>query len=94
MSLDSEVELIRRLPLFAKIDLPMLKLLCFSSDRLTFDMGLGYETQVAPDIYFYTEARLLIPTTEYPSDYLFVNEDAPLAGSINLGVRLFFNNWK
>jgi len=39
MSLDSEVELIRRLPLFAKIDLPMLKLLCFSSDRLTFETG-------------------------------------------------------
>jgi len=62
--------------------------------RLTFDLGLGYETQVAPDIYLYTEARLLLPTTDYPSDYLFVNEDAPLAGSINLGVRLFFNNWK
>ena len=39
MSLDSEVELIRRLPLFSKIDLPMLKLLCFSSDRLTFNAG-------------------------------------------------------
>ncbi len=39
MSLDSEVELIRRLPLFAKIDLAMLKLLCFSSERLIFDAG-------------------------------------------------------
>ena len=39
MSLESEVELIRRLPLFAKIDLPMLKLLCFSSERLTFEKG-------------------------------------------------------
>ena len=39
MSLESEVELIRRLPLFAKIDLPMLKLLCFSSERLTFEEG-------------------------------------------------------
>jgi len=59
--------------------------------RLTFDVGLGYETLVAPDIYFYTEARLLLPTTDYPSDYLFVNEDAPLTGSINVGVRLFIN---
>jgi CRP-like cAMP-binding protein len=39
MSLDSEVELIRRLPLFAKIDMPTLKLLCFSSERLTFEPG-------------------------------------------------------
>jgi len=39
MSLDSEVELIRRLPLFAKMDLPTLKLLCFSSERLTFEAG-------------------------------------------------------
>ena len=39
MSLYSEVEVIRRLPLFAKIDLPMLKLLCFSSERLTFEAG-------------------------------------------------------
>ena len=39
MSLDSEVELIRRLPLFAKTDLQMLKLLCFSSDRLIFEAG-------------------------------------------------------
>ena len=39
MSLDSEVELIRRLPIFAKIELPMLKLLCFSSERLNFGPG-------------------------------------------------------
>lgn len=39
MSLDSEVELMRRLPLFAKMDLPTLKLLCFSSERLTYDPG-------------------------------------------------------
>ena len=39
MSLYSEVEVLRRLPLFAKIDLPMLKLLCFSSERLTFEAG-------------------------------------------------------
>jgi len=62
--------------------------------RLTFDMGLGFETKVAPDIYFYTEGRLLLPTTDYPSEYLFVNDDAPLTGSINMGVRLFFNKWQ
>ena len=39
MSLDQEVELIRRIPIFRKIDLAMLKLLCFSSERLTFEAG-------------------------------------------------------
>ena len=39
MSLDSEVDLIRRLPLFAKMDLSTLKLLCFSSERPTFEAG-------------------------------------------------------
>ena len=39
MSLDSEVDLVRRFPFFAKMDLAMLKLLCFSSERLTFEAG-------------------------------------------------------
>ena len=39
MSLEQEVELIRRFPIFKKIDLAMLKLLCFSSERLTFWPG-------------------------------------------------------
>lgn len=39
MSLEQEVELIRRFPIFKKIDLAMLKLLCFSSERLTFQAG-------------------------------------------------------
>ena len=39
MSLDSEVDLVRRFPMFAKLDLAMLKLLCFSSERLTFEAG-------------------------------------------------------
>ena len=39
MSLDTEVELLRRYPIFRKIDLPMLKLLCFSSERLTYEKG-------------------------------------------------------
>jgi CRP-like cAMP-binding protein len=39
MSLNLEADLIRRLPMFAKVDLGMLKLLCFSSDRLTYEPG-------------------------------------------------------
>jgi CRP/FNR family cyclic AMP-dependent transcriptional regulator len=39
MSLDQETELIRRIPIFTKIDISLLKLLCFSSERLTFQVG-------------------------------------------------------
>lgn len=58
--------------------------------RLTIDLGLGYETPVGGDIYFYMEGRALVPTTDYPSHYLFVNENAPLLGSFNAGLRLLF----
>jgi CRP/FNR family cyclic AMP-dependent transcriptional regulator len=36
VSLEQEAELIRRIPIFRKIDIALLKLLCFSSERLTF----------------------------------------------------------
>lgn len=39
MSLDQEVELIRRFPIFSKIAPAMQKLLCFGSERLTYDPG-------------------------------------------------------
>ena len=58
--------------------------------RLTIDLGLGYEIPVGGDIYFYMEGRALVPTTDYPSHYLFVNENAPLVGSVNAGLRLLF----
>jgi CRP-like cAMP-binding protein len=39
MSLNEEVELLRRIPLFSKIELSKLKLLAFTSERLTFQPG-------------------------------------------------------
>src|SRR5687767_8503423 len=39
MSLEEEVELIRQFPIFAKIQPAMQKLLCFSSERLTYAAG-------------------------------------------------------
>jgi len=39
MSLEQEVELIRQFPIFSKIQPAMQKLLCFSSERLTYDVG-------------------------------------------------------
>ena len=39
MSLEQEVELIRRFPIFRQLQPAMQKLLCFSSDRLTYEAG-------------------------------------------------------
>lgn len=39
MSLAEEVELLKRIPLFANIETSKLKLLAFTSDRLTFSAG-------------------------------------------------------
>jgi hypothetical protein len=58
--------------------------------RLTFDLGLGVEVPVGGDIYLYFEGRALVPTTDYPSKYLFVNKDAPFTGVANLGLRILF----
>ena len=58
--------------------------------RLTLDLGLGWEEDLGGNIYFYNEARLWIPTTDYPSKYIFVNKDAPLVASLNFGIRILF----
>jgi len=39
MSLEQEVKLIRQFPIFSKIQSAMQKLLCFSSERLTYEPG-------------------------------------------------------
>jgi CRP-like cAMP-binding protein len=39
MSLEQEVELIRKFPIFSKIQPAMQKLLCFSAERLNYDSG-------------------------------------------------------
>jgi len=39
MSLEQEVELIRQVPIFSKIQPAMQKLLCFSAERLNYDAG-------------------------------------------------------
>ncbi len=39
MSINEEVELLRKIPLFAKIEPAKLKLLAFTSERLTFESG-------------------------------------------------------
>jgi hypothetical protein len=58
--------------------------------RLTFDLGIGYEMALGADLFLYGEARAWIPTTDYPSKYIFVNDNAPLVGMVNAGIRILF----
>ena len=58
--------------------------------RLTLDLGLGTEVPVGADFYLYFEARALVPTTDYPSQYLFVNSHAPFTATADLGLRILF----
>ena len=59
--------------------------------RLTVDLGLGAEVSLGAQIYFFTEGRAWIPTTDYPSSYLFVNDNAPVVGTIDFGIRVLFD---
>jgi hypothetical protein len=58
--------------------------------RINVDLAIGFEKYLSGDLYFYSEARMFIPTTDYPSKYLFVNDDSPLTGSIAAGIRILF----
>ena len=61
--------------------------------RLTIDLGLGWEIPLrGGDFYFYNEGKLWIPTTDYPSKYLFVNENAPLTATVTAGLRIVIND--
>lgn len=73
MSLESEVDLIRRFPIFAKMDVAMLKLLCFSSDRLTFEKGQAMFNEGDPGdaAYIIIDGRVDI-TKETPTGPLVV----------------------
>ena len=59
--------------------------------RLTFDITGGVEFPVSYEWWVYSEIRMYIPTTDYPSKYLMNNSHAPLLGSIHLGIRIMFN---
>ena len=58
--------------------------------RLTIDLGLAAEYPVGADVFMYFEGRALIPTTDYPSNYLFVNKHAPFTALVNAGFRILF----
>lgn len=59
--------------------------------RLTLDLGLGWEVPVGNALFLYAEGRAWIPTTDYPSKYLYVNRNAPVIGMLNFGMRVLFD---
>lgn len=58
--------------------------------RLTFDVGLGWEIPLNNELYAYATGKVWIPTSDYPSKYLLVSDNAPLTGMIGVGVRVLF----
>jgi hypothetical protein len=59
--------------------------------RLTLDLGLGWEIPLTAGFFLYAEGRTWIPTTDYPSKYIFVNDNAPIVGMLNVGLRILFD---
>lgn len=58
--------------------------------RLTADLGAGWEQPLAGDFYLYAEGKVSIPTTDYPSQFLFVNDKAPFTVAAAVGLRILF----
>lgn len=58
--------------------------------RLTVDFALGYEKPLGADVFLYLEGRALVPITDYPSRFIYIYDNAPFVGSMNLGVRILF----
>lgn len=57
--------------------------------RLTLDAGIGTEFPLGTAVFVYTEARTWIPTTHYPSEYLYKdNYNIPAIVAINVGLRV------
>ena len=58
--------------------------------RLTLDLGLAWEVPMTTEIFLYVNGKVCIPTSDYPSKYLLVNDNAPLVGMLGLGIRILF----
>lgn len=71
MSIDQEVEVLRKIPLFANIEPAKLKLMCFASERLTFQPGqiLCEQGDAGDSAYIIVEGQ---------ADVLVGTDDGPL----------------
>ncbi len=80
MTIQKDVDALRRIPLFARIDPTKLKLLAFTSDRLEFEPGERLCSQGEPGdaAYIILEgtARVLVETPEGPLEVARLGENA------------------
>lgn len=80
MTLAKDVEALRRIPLFARIDPAKLKLLAFTSERLQFEPGerLCVQGEPGETAYIILEgsARVLVETPEGPLEVARLGENA------------------
>jgi len=87
MKLEDEVELLRRIPLFAKIEPSRLKLLAFTSDRMTFEPGqeMFHQGDIGDAAYLILsgEADILVDTPSGPITVASVGKNA-LVGEISI----------
>lgn len=58
--------------------------------RLTYDLGLGIDVPMKGDLYLYAEGKIAVPAWGYPSNYLLVNDKAPLTATVGAGIRILF----
>ena len=69
MSIEQEVEILRKIPLFANIESAKLKLMCFASERITFKEGqsLCQQGDIGDSAYIIIEGTAdVIVTNEGP----------------------------
>jgi CRP/FNR family cyclic AMP-dependent transcriptional regulator len=70
MSLDQEVEILRKIPLFTKVDPAKLKLMAFASERMSFKKGqsLFHQGDVGDSAFIVVEgkAEVIINTNTDP----------------------------
>jgi len=59
--------------------------------RLTLDLGLGAEKNIGGEVFLFLETRCYVPASSYENPYLFVNKNAPLTGTLHLGLRVLFD---
>jgi CRP-like cAMP-binding protein len=80
MTIAKDVEALRRIPLFARIDPAKLKLLAFTSERLQFEPGerLCVQGEPGETAYIILEgsARVLVETPEGPLEVARLGENA------------------
>jgi hypothetical protein len=58
--------------------------------KLTLDLGIGAEMSVGGNFFVYSDVRLALPASHYPSPWTANNTNVPLPLMIGFGARILF----